>query len=37
MIIKWAEKDIANPKINKRVKQMFETGLVEEVENLLNM
>jgi len=37
MIIKWAEKDIANPKINKRIKEMFQNWLVEEVENLLKM
>jgi len=37
MIIKWAEKEVANPKINKRIKEMFENGLVEEVEKLLNM
>ena len=37
MVIKRAEKEVANPKINKRVKEMFENGLVEEVENLLKM
>jgi len=37
MIIKWADKEIANPKINKRVKEMFENGLVDEVKNLLKM
>jgi len=37
MIIKWAEKDVANPKINKRVKEMFANGLVEEVKSLLDM
>lgn len=37
MIIKYVEKDIANPKINKRIEEMFEEGLVEEVEWLLKM
>ena len=37
MIIKWAEKEVANPKINKRIKEMFQAWLVDEVKKLLDM
>jgi len=37
MIIKRAEKEIANPKIDKRINEMFEQWLVEEVRKLLEM
>ncbi len=37
MIIKRADKEIANPKINKRIKEMFQAWLVDEVKNLLDM
>ena len=37
MIIKWAEKEVANPKINKRIKEMFQQWLVDEVKKLLDM
>jgi len=37
MIIKWADKEIANPKINKRIKEMFQIWLIDEVQKLLNM
>lgn len=36
MIIKWADKEIANVKIDKRIEEMFENGLVEEVKSLLD-
>ena len=37
MIIKWADKEVANPKINARIKEMFQIWLVEEVKKLLDM
>ena len=37
MIIKWADKEVANPKINKRIEEMFKQGLVDEVKSLLDM
>ena len=37
MIIKWADKEVANPKINKRIKEMFQEWLVDEVKRLLDM
>ena len=37
MIVKWADKEVANPKINARIEEMFKEWLVQEVENLLNM
>jgi len=37
MIIKWADKEVANPKINKRIEEMFKQWLVNEVKNLLDM
>ena len=37
LIIKRAEKEIANPKINKRIEEMFKEWLVDEVKNLLKM
>ena len=37
MIIKWADKEVANPKINQRIKEMFKEWLVEEVKKLLDM
>jgi len=37
MIIKWAEKDVANPQINKRIKEMIKLWLIDEVKNLLDM
>jgi tRNA dimethylallyltransferase len=37
MIIKWAEKEEANHKINKRIKEMFKEWLIDEVKMLLDM
>jgi len=37
IIIKWADKEIANTKINKRIDKMFKQWLVDEVKKLLDM